>query len=140
MRPTCINPGCNKPVAHCGKRYRPVCARCHRAGYGADTYAPGVTPYRQNKCSNTDGHLGFTCYIDWTRVNEDNQKIKTHIDHIDGNHLNNSPDNAEELCETCHTIKSIRNGDYSGYRYEIEIDTIDETVWPTDEEIPTTGV
>lgn len=116
-RPRCINHGCNKLVAHSGARYRPVCSHCHKAGYGAQPYAPGVTPFRKGVCDNKDGKLGFKCYIDWDRVLEDGAWIKTHIDHIDGNHLNNSPENAQELCEACHSEKGKREGDYKGYRY-----------------------
>ena len=116
-RPTCINHGCNSPVAHSGARYRPVCASCHKAGYGAGFYKRGVEPFREFRCSNTDSHLGFNCYIDWTRAGRDGVIIKTHIDHKDGNHLNNVLSNVEELCETCHSEKGRRNGDYRGYRY-----------------------
>ena len=116
-RPTCINHGCFKLVANSGKRWRPVCDSCHRAGYGAKEFARGVTPFRTGKCSNIDKHLGFPCYIDWERVGKDQAKIKTHIDHKDGNHLNNVLSNVEELCETCHSEKGMRSGDYSGFRY-----------------------
>ena len=116
-RPTCINHGCFKLVANSGKRWRPVCDSCHRAGYGAKEFVRGVTPFRTGKCSNIDKHLGFPCYIDWERVGKDQAKIKTHIDHKDGNHLNNVLSNVEELCETCHSEKGMRSGDYSGFRY-----------------------
>lgn len=117
FRPQCINYNCHKPVASSGPRYRPVCSSCHKAGYGAGSYAPGVRPYRTGCCSNKDSHLGFGCYIDWARVARDGARIKTHIDHKDGNHLNNVLSNVEELCETCHSEKGRRAGDYRGYRY-----------------------
>ena len=47
MRPTCINHGCDYQVAHSGTRWRPVCSRCHQAGYGKGTYREGVTPLEQ---------------------------------------------------------------------------------------------
>jgi len=117
MRPTCINHNCFKLVAHSGQRYRPVCAHCHKAGYSNQAYARGVQPFRRGVCSNQDGHLGFSCYIDWPRVQADQFRIKTHIDHRDGDHLNNVLDNVEELCESCHSEKGRQNGDYRGYRY-----------------------
>lgn len=117
FRPQCINHGCTRAVAHDGKRYRPVCAACHKAGYGAGAYPAGVTPFRKGCCSNEDGHLGFNCYIDWAKVARDGARIKTHIDHKDGDHLNNKLSNVEELCETCHSEKGRRAGDYRGYRY-----------------------
>ena len=117
MRPRCVNHGCFRPVANSGQRWRPVCGHCHKAGYGAHRFAPGVTPFRTGVCSNRDGHLGFDCYIDWDRVLRDGFRLKTHIDHKDGNHLNNFADNCEELCEACHSEKGRRAGDYRGYRY-----------------------
>lgn len=33
------------------------------------------------------------------------------VDHIDGNHENNEPDNLQTLCSNCHNIKTIENGD-----------------------------
>lgn len=117
FRPKCVNLGCKRPVANSGQRIRPVCGHCHRAGYGAGQYAAGVTPFRKGTCCNIDGHLGFKCYINWRAVARDGARIKTHIDHKDGNHYNNRPSNCEELCETCHSEKGRRAGDYSGYRY-----------------------
>ena len=110
FRPSCVNYNCNKPVTHSGQRYRPVCSRCHKAGYGATTFAPGVVPFRTGRCSNSTGHLGFNCPVDY-------EKAKwclghTQIDHIDGDHLNNVPKNCQELCDLCHKEKGKRNGDF----------------------------
>jgi 5-methylcytosine-specific restriction endonuclease McrA len=33
------------------------------------------------------------------------------VDHIDGNHLNNHPDNLQTLCANCHRLKTKVNGD-----------------------------
>ncbi len=115
--PRCINKGCSRPVANSGQRIRPVCWKCHKAGYSGSGYEQGVEPFRKGVCSNRDSHLGFACYIDWNRVMRDGFRVKTHIDHKDGNHYNNVPANCEELCETCHSEKGRRWGDYKGYRY-----------------------
>jgi 5-methylcytosine-specific restriction endonuclease McrA len=34
-----------------------------------------------------------------------------HVDHIDGNHLNNDINNLQTLCANCHALKSKLNGD-----------------------------
>jgi len=34
------------------------------------------------------------------------------IDHIDGNHLNESPENLQEICANCHRLKTIENEDW----------------------------
>ena len=109
-RPTCINHGCNKKVTHCGSRYRPVCASCHMAGYGKIEYPYGVLPFKTGICTNQDGHLNFKCAIDYRRASW--AIGKTQIDHIDGNHLNNTLKNCEELCSLCHTFKGMLTGDF----------------------------
>tara|TARA_B100000886_G_C20396130_1_gene480449 strand:- start:733 stop:1134 length:402 start_codon:yes stop_codon:yes gene_type:complete len=120
MRPTCINHGCDYQVAHSGTRWRPVCSRCHQAGYGKGTYREGVTPFRTGKCSNQKGHLGFTCPIDY----EKSSWVigHTQIDHVDGNHLNNITENCQELCDICHKEKGKRNGDFKEqYKYKYKL-------------------
>lgn len=113
LRPKCINYGCSNLCTHSGKRYRPHCDPCHRANYKGESYLPyGVTPFKKGVCSNTDGHLGWKCYIDWERARAEGISIKTVIDHINGNLFDNTHENADELCEPCHSEKSKRSGDY----------------------------
>ena len=115
FRPTCINIGCSKPVASSGPRWRPVCGHCHKAGYGAGKFALGVTPFRTGWCSNSTGYLGFVCPINYTKATW--CIGHTQIDHIDGNHLNNTLKNVQELCDICHKEKGKRNGDFKQRRY-----------------------
>ncbi len=117
----CINHGCNNKQAYShtktngNKRYRPVCERCHVIGYKKKPYPPGVTPYKTGKCKNQDSHLGFVCPLDYEKAP---WAIGfTEIDHIDGNHLNNTVENTDELCPICHNRKGRENGDLKGYRY-----------------------
>ena len=110
FRPSCINHGCNKPVTSSGARWRPLCSMCHKAGYGAVAFKKGIIPFRTGKCSNGTGHLGFTCAIDYDKAEW--CIGHTQIDHIDGNHLNNTVDNCQELCDICHKEKGKRNGDF----------------------------
>jgi len=115
FRPTCINIGCSKPVASSGPRLRPVCSHCHKAGYGGGKFALGVTPFRTGRCSNSTGHLGFECPINYNRAAW--CIGHTQIDHIDGNHLNNILENVQELCDICHKEKGKRRGDFRQRRY-----------------------
>jgi hypothetical protein len=110
IRPTCINHGCDKPVAHTGRRYRPYCSSCHVAGYGKQKFKENVVPFKTGKCSNQDGHLGFECPVDYNKAPW--AIGSTEIDHSDGNHLNNIIDNCEELCSMCHKQKGKLNGDF----------------------------
>lgn len=109
--PVCINPLCNKPCSHDGARYRPVCSACHKHG-GA---RPGAVNRKTYKCENVDGRLGFPCVVDWSKV--PSWWRITQLDHKDGNHMNNTLDNIQELCNVCHPIKSHLSGDLKGYRY-----------------------
>jgi hypothetical protein len=122
MRPICINHGCNKPVTYSHKdtngnpRYRIHCGHCQKASYGGWPHAPGVTPFKTGKCSNTDGHLGFGCMIKWTKI-PDWAKGMTEIDHIDGDHTNNDPGNLDELCPICHKLKGQLSGDFNNQKH-----------------------
>ena len=121
MRPTCINYGCREPVVYSHKdtngnpRWRIHCSHCQAASYGKWPHREGVTPFKTGKCSNVDGHLGFDCLIKWSKI-PDWAKGMTEIDHIDGNNVNNRPNNLDELCPVCHKLKGQLNGDYSNSR------------------------
>jgi hypothetical protein len=65
---------------------------------------------------NGRADLGFSCYTNWKLVKKERAKIVTHMDHIDGNHLNNDPANLQELCPYCHDTKSNINGDKDPWR------------------------
>lgn len=67
-RPICLNYGCNRYVHNSGARWRPFCARCHKAGYGQATLAEGVKPFKTGRCSNQDGRLGFLCPMDYKKA------------------------------------------------------------------------
>lgn len=125
-RPICINKGCGrycipsigslkKPNEYI--KFRPYCSRCFRANSGLTSLPSHITAFQKHKCSNLNGKLGFPCIIG----KEGHRRIKKigctkqmfQLDHIDGNSLNNTPENVQELCCMCHKHKSIRNNDYS---------------------------
>ena len=109
-RPSCLNEGCEKPVAWSGTRWRPVCSMCHVRGYKNLPLAEGVTAFKTGYCSNKDGRLGFECPIDYDAAPW--AVGVTQIDHIDGDHLNNVPENCMELCDMCHKQKGKLAGDF----------------------------
>jgi 5-methylcytosine-specific restriction endonuclease McrA len=39
-------------------------------------------------------------------------KCQLDVDHIDGNHNNNNPENLQTLCANCHRLKTFLNKDY----------------------------
>lgn len=45
-------------------------------------------------------------------------KCQLDVDHIDGNHYNNDPDNLQTLCANCHRLKTRINNDYKKIKYD----------------------
>ena len=120
FRPVCINHGCTKPVtfshtdADGNKRWRVHCSHCQKASYGGQDHAPGVTPFKTGFCSNDDGHLGFTCAIDYDKAPW--AIGMTEVDHKNGDCTDNRVENLDELCPMCHKRKGRLAGDHNGWK------------------------
>jgi len=89
--------------------------------------------HRKDYCENRDGRLGFECtYTAPTPVQLESTGLDKgfkgwlQVDHKDGNHTNNSPENLQTLCACCHYIKTYQNGDYStpGRKTRKPVDTV----------------
>lgn len=110
-RGTCINFGCNSPVADAGGKaktaYRSVCSRCHKAGHGTGQLKEGVVSYRTGICENyRSGILKFECPVEFT---SDVIMAKiTDIHHINEIHSDNRVENIAELCKICHAMEHRR--------------------------------
>ena len=48
---------------------------------------------------------------DWNDFQE-----SLHLDHFDGDHANNKPENLKTYCALCHSRKSKEDGDWSSHR------------------------
>ena len=116
-RGICINPGCGKPQAHDGRRWRVHCSHCQGSSYGKHPHAPGVTPWIQGQCTNHDSHLGFPCCIDYEKTPW--AIGMTEVDHKDGNRGNNDSANLDELCPMCHKHKGQLAGDYNNQKHSV---------------------
>lgn len=46
----------------------------------------------------------------WNEINTHTNRIPLQVEHIDGNHLNNSEDNLTLLCPNCHSLTSTFGG------------------------------
>jgi hypothetical protein len=113
--PKCVNPGCNNDVAvrnWSNWSFKSECGRCQtdrKKGYIRE----GVEIHKKKYCENIDGHLGFTCPV-LTKESWVGFEIGClDLDHVDGNHNNNTPDNVKTYCKLCHNKKSIESGDCS---------------------------
>jgi len=72
------------------------------------------TGNNKNGCS---GHVrrffiaAGKCWLcGWNKINPVTKQVPLEIHHVDGNYLNNKPDNLQVLCPNCHSItKSYKN-------------------------------
>ncbi len=110
--PTCVNDGCNNDVIVREWKYwsfKSECSRCTTARKN-NRSVTNVTIHKKKFCENYDGHLGFTCPVskdDWGHYQE-----SLDLDHLDGDHMNNTPSNVKTYCKLCHSRKSKETGDW----------------------------
>ena len=123
--PNCINEGCQNSVAirHWSAQGDPSlkteCSRCSGART-KNKKIDGITFHKKNYCENKDGILGFTCPMDRERYNEFPPDIY-HMDHLDGNHHNNTLNNLKTFCAVCHTRKGKESGDFNAFKQSSRI-------------------
>ena len=118
--PICVNNGCGNNVAvrHWSIQGYPSlktectkCSECRRKNKTLN----GITFHKKNYCENMNGILGFVCPMDKNRYSKFPTDIY-HMDHLDGNHNNNLPENIKTFCAICHTRKGKENGDYNAFK------------------------
>jgi hypothetical protein len=78
---------------------KPACYYCHSNKY-PHMKNRGYTAHKKNYCENIDGRLGKICTTTISHPKE------LTVDHIDGNHDNDDPDNLQTLCACCHNLKT----------------------------------
>lgn len=111
MTRICSVPGCGKKGQHLGmygkdgQPYRRAkCHKHHSQQYGIGRYE--YLNHRKNYCENIDSRLGYKCTstIVWEGQLE--------VDHINGIHTDNRPENLQTLCRNCHGYKTYINEDW----------------------------
>lgn len=123
--PTCINYNCERPVAirHWSAQGDPSlkteCSKCSTARC-AGKIVEGVTFHKKHYCENKDSILGWNCPMDQSRYAEFPSDIYE-MDHKDGDHHNNTPENLVTLCSICHTRKGKESGDFNAQKQSSRI-------------------
>ena len=114
--PLCVNEGCFNNVAVREWKnwsFKSECHSCMNARKeGRDI--SGVIRHKKIYCENIDGRLGFKCPVhpsEWDFFQE-----SLDMDHLDGNHFNNVPENVDTYCKLCHFRKSKEEGDWDRHK------------------------
>ncbi len=124
--PICVNPGCNKDVVVREWKnwsFKSECDRCMKARKNKQYIMEdgmkwitdkkgnnlGIIIHKEEFCENHDGHLGFTCPV--PRDGWIGFETGLDLDHVNGNHQDNDPENVKTYCKLCHGRKSIESGD-----------------------------
>ena len=111
--PICVNEGCGRNVVVREWKYwsfKSECSRCTNARKKG-IILEDVKIHKKTHCENNDGHLGFSCPVEnidsWV-----NFQNGLDLDHTDGDHSNNVPQNVKTYCKLCHGRKGREGGDF----------------------------
>lgn len=114
----CTVKGCNNFLtAYQGPGSDTLCRQHQKnlAEYGG--MATGKKMYSHHRGTHCES-CGYTPFEDEMIQAVEDLKLRNqifryvlHVDHIDGNHENNDPENLQTLCSRCHSIKTVINGD-----------------------------
>lgn len=120
---TCNVPGCCELVSlYKGPDSGDKCREHQLQGavYGGNAFSDREYTYHKKYCCLI---CGYDPYNDTLRAklfkfeDEDDMKRGLNklltVDHIDGDHQNNEPDNCQTLCHLCHILKTHINKDWT---------------------------
>lgn len=117
----CVNINCNNEVQirhilKSGKlSYKSLCSFCYKYRNNPEALIKkGIIQVKKNYCENQDGRLGFKCYA------KELKSYQLELDHIDGDHYNNTPENVLTICSNCHRRKTQENNDCNGNKYKTQ--------------------
>jgi len=104
IRGLCVvcNKNPQKPKAN--EKFRPICSSCDKKLYDknrnlrTELYKRPYIKHKKLVCESCSFIPVHSCQLD--------------VDHIDGNHKNNSLDNLQTLCANCHRLKTYQGKDW----------------------------
>jgi|TARA_R110000822_G_C15071593_1_gene468668 hypothetical protein len=120
--PKCININCERNVQVRDWAYwslKTECGTCYKARMTGimGKAMEGITIHKKKFCENIDGHLGWACPVASSDSWEELDMLSAlDLEHVDGNHNNNDPNNVETICKLCHTKKSAIHNDCSNQK------------------------
>ena len=123
--PKCVNSECDREVAirdwkNSGiPSVKTECSRCSTSRIKGKPLT-GIKNHKKKYCENKDGLLGFLCPLDPERYDDLPGDVYD-MDHKDGDHFNNKPENVQTLCKVCHAMKGRRKGDFNSYIHSFRI-------------------
>jgi hypothetical protein len=126
--PKCVNPGCHNEITCRDWKnwsFKSECTRCATArkekryiiednlkfivNKGGKNL--GIIIHKETFCENRDGHLGFMCPIPSDVWENGGFESGLDLDHVNGNHYDNDPENVQTYCKMCHGRKSLKSND-----------------------------
>lgn len=116
--PKCINPGCVRFVqVRDWKNWsiKSECGSCYKArvtGFRGPAMN-GIEIHKKEYCENADGRLSWKCPVPVRSWKELGMLNALDLEHLDGDHFNNAPENVDTICKLCHGKKSTINNDFS---------------------------
>lgn len=115
--PLCVNDGCDRNVAVREWKnwsFKSECSSCSSRRIKTGVMREGVTQHKKTYCENADSQLGFPCPVPKDGWGGFSNSLD--LDHIDGDHYNNVPENVKTFCKLCHGRKSVENGDCNSHK------------------------
>lgn len=104
---------------------RPNCIRCGLKARYHTKNSDGSVKYWRNICTMCHKNQGQTQYK--YRINKKTycetcgfiavHRVQLDVDHIDGNHKNDTVENLQTICANCHRLKTVMAGDHNGIAY-----------------------
>lgn len=119
--PQCVNPGCTRNVqvrAWANWSFKTECGTCYKARVTGKfgKAMEGITIHKKDYCENSDSHLGWKCPVDKKSWLELGMLNALDLEHYDGDHDNNNPENVKTICKLCHGKKSMIFNDFSNQK------------------------